>query len=61
MFSGHGYTELEFRLTPPADAIGIDADPMVLLRPEGEWDRPGVLERPHQSTGWLAAVERLAS
>jgi hypothetical protein len=44
-FSDYDYVELEFDLTPPADAITIDSDPMVVLRPEGEWDRPGVLDR----------------
>lgn len=44
-FSEHDYTELEFDLTPPPDAISIDSDPMVLIRPEGEWHRPGVLDR----------------
>ena len=27
------------------DALGFDTDPMVLLRPEGDWDRPGILDR----------------
>jgi hypothetical protein len=36
---------MEFDLTPPADAIGLESDPFVLLRPEGDWDRPGVLDR----------------
>ena len=44
-FSEHGYTELEFDLTPVPGAISIDSDPLVLIRPEGEWDRPGVLDR----------------
>jgi len=44
-FSDYDYVEMEFALDPPADAITIDADPFVLLRPEGEWDRPGVLDR----------------
>lgn len=44
-FSEHDYTELEFDLTPPPNAISIDSDPLVLIRPEGEWDRPGVLDR----------------
>jgi predicted GNAT family N-acyltransferase len=44
-FSGYDYVEMEFALDPPADAITIDADPFVLLRPEGEWDHPGVLDR----------------
>jgi predicted GNAT family N-acyltransferase len=44
-FSDHDYVEMEFALEPPADAISIDTDPFVLLRPEGDWDRPGVLDR----------------
>ncbi len=44
-FSDYDYVEMEFALSPPADAITIDADPFVLLRPEGEWDRPGALDR----------------
>ena len=44
-FSDHDYVEMEFDLQPPEDAIDIDADPLVLLRPEGDWDRPGTLER----------------
>jgi hypothetical protein len=43
--SDHEYIEVERRLTPPADALTIDSDPLVLLRPEGLWDRPGVLDR----------------
>jgi len=45
-FSGYDYVEMEFALDPPPDAITVDADPFVLLRPEGAWDRPGVLDRP---------------
>jgi predicted GNAT family N-acyltransferase len=44
-FSDHEYVEMVFELEPPSDAIGVDADPMILLRPEGDWDRPGVLDR----------------
>ena len=44
-FSGYEYTEMVIDLVPPDDALTIDADPMVLVRPEGDWDRPGVLER----------------
>jgi predicted GNAT family N-acyltransferase len=44
-FSDYDYVEMEFALNPPKDAVSIDADPFVLLRPEGEWDHPGVLDR----------------
>lgn len=44
IFSDHDYVEIVAETTPPPDALTIDSDPMVLLRPEGEWDRPGVLD-----------------
>jgi predicted GNAT family N-acyltransferase len=44
-FSDHEYVETIKELVPPEDAISIDSDPMTLLRPEGAWDRPGVLDR----------------
>jgi predicted GNAT family N-acyltransferase len=44
-FSDHEYVETIRALSPPEDAINIDSDPLVLLRPEGAWDRPGVLDR----------------
>ena len=28
-----------------ADAITVDSDPYVVMRPEGEWDRESVLDR----------------
>lgn len=43
-FSDHEYVETIRELTPPDDAVTIDSDPLVLLRPEGAWDRPGVLD-----------------
>ena len=43
--SDHEYVEVERRLTPTPDAITIDSDPLVMLRPEGAWDLPGVLDR----------------
>ena len=45
VFSDHEYIEVERRLTPPPEALTIDSDPLVLLRPEGEWDRQGVIDR----------------
>jgi predicted GNAT family N-acyltransferase len=44
-FSDHDYVEMEADLTPPADALTVDSDPMVLIRPEGEWDKVGILEQ----------------
>ena len=49
-FSDIDYVEVELELPPVSDALHMDSDPMVLLRPEGEWDHPGVLERPVMNT-----------
>lgn len=51
-FSGYEYVEMEFDLAAHGRAVGLGSPPMVLLRPEGDWDRPGVLE---SSAGALAA------
>ncbi len=55
-FSDYDYVELEFDLEPPADAITIDSDPFVLLRPEGDWDHPGVLDKSVIRTSQQAAA-----
>jgi len=44
-FSDREYVEIIIELTPGPDALSLDSDPLVLLRPEGDWDRPGVLDR----------------
>lgn len=44
-FSGHRYTEMVVELSAGEDTLRLGEDPLVLIRPEGEWDRPGVLER----------------
>lgn len=44
MFSDRRYLEVVKEVEPPSDAISIDTDAIVLLRPEGEWDRAGVLD-----------------
>lgn len=45
VFSDYSYTEMVLELDPDPQAITIDSDPYVIIRPEGEWDRPGVLDR----------------
>lgn len=57
-FSDHDYVEMIVEATPPADAITLDTDPMIVLRPEGAWDQPGVLDqsraRPATNLGALS-------
>ncbi len=45
IFSDFSYTEMLLEIEPTTDAITLDSDPYVIIRPEGEWDRPGVLDR----------------
>ena len=44
-FSDHEYVEVVAEVSPGPDALSLDSDPLVLLRPEGDWDRPGVLDK----------------
>ncbi len=43
-FSGQQYVEMVLDLPPINDVIDIEKDPRIINRPEGDWDRPGVLE-----------------
>lgn len=44
-FSDFDYVEIVLDTKPHPQAIGLGADPYVLIRPEGRWHEPGVLER----------------
>jgi predicted GNAT family N-acyltransferase len=47
-FSDHAYIEIVFDADPNPDAIGLGVDPYVLMRPEGRWDQPGILDKSAQ-------------
>ena len=44
-FSDYEYVECSRTLEVRADALTIDSNPYVLMRPEGEWDKESVLDR----------------
>lgn len=44
VFSDYSYTEMLLEVEPHPEPLTLDSDPYELIRPEGEWDRPGVLE-----------------
>lgn len=44
VFSDYSYTEMLLEVEPHPDPLTLDSDPYELIRPEGEWHRPGVLE-----------------
>jgi predicted GNAT family N-acyltransferase len=45
VFSDFDYVELAADLEPDADAVRIGSDPYTIIRPEGRWHTPGILER----------------
>jgi len=44
VFSDFSYTEMLFETERHPNALSLESDPYVLIRPEGEWDKPGPLE-----------------
>lgn len=44
-FSDFDYCEMEIPIAPHPQALTIRADPLQIIRPEGDWDQPGVLDR----------------
>jgi len=45
VFSDFDYVELVTELEPDPQAITIGTDPYVIIRPEGRWHKPGILEQ----------------
>jgi predicted GNAT family N-acyltransferase len=43
-FSGFRYTEMAVDVEPLPNAITLDSGGLVIMRPEGDWDQPGILE-----------------
>jgi predicted GNAT family N-acyltransferase len=44
VFSDFSYTEMVLDTERHPQALSLESDPYVLIRPEGEWDKPGPLE-----------------
>lgn len=44
VFSDFSYTEMLIPTERHPNALSLETDPYVLIRPEGEWDKPGPLE-----------------
>jgi predicted GNAT family N-acyltransferase len=58
-FSGYEYVEIEFDVAAHPRAVGLASPPMTLLRPEGAWDEPGVLEPDGLEPDGLETVPRI--
>ncbi|MGD0142817.1 MAG: N-acetyltransferase [Rhizomicrobium sp.] len=44
-FSDHEYVEIWRKLEPHPTPLTMHSNPMVMIRPEGRWDQPGILEK----------------
>ncbi len=44
VFSDHEYVEIFGDIPPHAYPLTPETDPLILIRPEGKWDEPGVLD-----------------
>jgi len=44
-FSDFDYVEIILDTTPHPQAISLGVDPYIMIRPEGRWHEPGILER----------------
>ncbi|HWA91395.1 MAG TPA: GNAT family N-acetyltransferase [Rhizomicrobium sp.] len=45
VFSDFDYVEMLIEVEPHPEAIRLGTDPFVIIRPEGRWHQPGILER----------------
>ena len=45
VFSDFSYTEMLLEAEPHPDAITLESDPYLMIRPEGKWHESGVLEQ----------------
>lgn len=45
VFSDFSYTEMLLVSEPHQDAISLESDPYLIIRSEGKWDMPGVLDK----------------
>lgn len=59
-FSDVEYVEMQGELRPEGDCLGIGQSPHRLIRPEGKWDEPGVLERSIDPDRRLRIQDRLS-
>jgi len=58
VFSDFDYVEIVLDTTPHPQAISLGADPYVMIRPEGLWHLPGVLEHSASRPATRPSVER---
>jgi predicted GNAT family N-acyltransferase len=60
-FSDHAYVEIVFDAEPNPKAVRLGNDPYVLMRPEGRWDRPGILDQSARRSVGKTATRKTAT
>ncbi|APT31592.1 GCN5 family acetyltransferase [Methylobacterium phyllosphaerae] len=58
VFSDFDYVEMLMEAEPHPQAIGLGADPYVIIRPEGRWHRAGTLDRSRSRAVTRPSVDR---
>jgi len=67
LLEGMAGTEVALLVDPPAlvfdaepdpRAVRLGMDPYVLMRPEGRWDRPGILDQSAQRSARKPAAQK---
>jgi len=58
VFSDFDYVEIVADIEPDPDAVAIGGDPYLVIRPEGRWHRPGILEQSAARSVTRPSVDR---
>jgi predicted GNAT family N-acyltransferase len=61
VFSDFDYVEMTYDMTPAAKPVSVETDPYVVIRPEGNWQEPGILERSAARGVRLPSAEGVAA
>jgi predicted GNAT family N-acyltransferase len=61
VFSDFDYVEVSLDMTPHPQAISIGIDPYIMIRPEGRWHVPGILERSAIRPVTRPSVEKISA
>jgi predicted GNAT family N-acyltransferase len=58
VFSDYDYVEMVAEIEPDPDAISLTADPYLMIRPEGRWHIPGILEKSSSRAATAPSVKK---
>ena len=58
MFSDFEYIEITAELESDPQAITLNSDPYLIIRPEGRWHKPGILEQSASRAGTSRSVAK---